>query len=79
MLNDLPTLSHQEQQKAVEKIQELMSQGVSTAEAIKIVSEKSEKRWRVHPESSMRYFFFIMHYNKYSGANSSKITPPSKK
>ena len=40
MLNDLPTLSHQEQQKAVEKIQELMSQGVSTVEAIKIVSEK---------------------------------------
>jgi uncharacterized protein YoaH (UPF0181 family) len=40
MLNDLPTLSHQEQQKAVEKIQELMSQGMSTGEAIKIVAEK---------------------------------------
>ena len=44
MLNDLPTLSHQEQQKAVEKIQELMSQGVSTAEAIKIVSEKIREK-----------------------------------
>ena len=43
MLNDLPTLSHQEQQQAVEKIQELMSQGVSTAEAIRIVSEKIRK------------------------------------
>lgn len=43
MLNDLPTLSHQEQQQAVEKIQELMSQGVSTAEAIRIVSEQIRK------------------------------------
>lgn len=27
MLNDLPTLSHEEQQKAVERIQEMMTQG----------------------------------------------------
>ncbi|MCJ2377155.1 YoaH family protein [Vibrio sp. ZSDZ34] len=40
MLNDLPTLSHEEQQKAVEQIQVLMQQGISTAEAIKIVAEK---------------------------------------
>ena len=40
MLNDLPTLSHEEQQKAVERIQEMMSQGVSTAQAIKIVAEQ---------------------------------------
>lgn len=38
MFDDLPTLSHQEQQEAVEKIQQLMSQGISTAEAIKIVA-----------------------------------------
>ncbi|MBN3495169.1 YoaH family protein [Vibrio neptunius] len=39
MLDDFPPLSHQDQQKAVEKIQQLMAQGVSTAEAIKIVAE----------------------------------------
>jgi uncharacterized protein YoaH (UPF0181 family) len=40
MLNDLPTLTHAEQQAAVERIQELMTQGVSTAEAIKIVAQQ---------------------------------------
>ncbi|GAK84084.1 hypothetical protein JCM19238_1647 [Vibrio ponticus] len=37
MFDDL-SLSHEEQQKAVEEIQKLMTQGVSTAEAIKIVA-----------------------------------------
>ena len=40
MLNDLPTLSHEEQKKAVERIQEMMTQGISTAQAIKIVAEQ---------------------------------------
>ncbi|AXB34456.1 YoaH family protein [Vibrio campbellii] len=40
MFDDLPPLSHQEQQQAVERIQELMQKGTSTAEAIKIVAEK---------------------------------------
>ncbi|WP_112478062.1 YoaH family protein [Vibrio variabilis] len=40
MFDDLPTLSHEEQQAAVEKIQELMKQGISTAQAIKIVAEE---------------------------------------
>ncbi|MEZ8476063.1 YoaH family protein [Vibrio cyclitrophicus] len=40
MLNDLPTLSHEEQQKAVERIQEMMTQGISTAQAIKMVAEQ---------------------------------------
>lgn len=40
MFDDLPPLSHQEQQQAVEKIQELMAKGTSTAEAIKIVAEQ---------------------------------------
>jgi hypothetical protein len=37
---DVPTLTHEEQQKAVEKIQELMRQGVSSGEAIKMISEQ---------------------------------------
>lgn len=40
MFDDLPTLSHEEQQAAVEKIQELMKQGISTAQAIKMVAEE---------------------------------------
>ncbi len=39
MFDDLPPLSHEEQQKAVEQIQELMAKGISTAQAIKIVAE----------------------------------------
>ncbi|MCG6395314.1 YoaH family protein [Vibrio alginolyticus] len=40
MFDDLPPLSHQEQQQAVERIQELMAKGTSTADAIKIVAER---------------------------------------
>ncbi|MDD9175862.1 YoaH family protein [Aliivibrio finisterrensis] len=40
MMLDLPTLTHEEQQQAVEKIQELMRQGVSSGEAIKIISDQ---------------------------------------
>ncbi|MGF1755832.1 YoaH family protein [Vibrio makurazakiensis] len=52
MLNDLPTLSHQEQQKAVERIQELMTQGVSTAQAIKLVAEQIRKEIAEQNESN---------------------------
>ncbi|MCF7353406.1 YoaH family protein [Vibrio sp. CK2-1] len=46
MFDDLPTLSHAEQQAAVEEIQKLMEQGISTAEAIGIVAQRirSEKK-----------------------------------
>ncbi|MGC9550376.1 YoaH family protein [Vibrio metoecus] len=40
MFDDLPTLTHVEQQAAVEQIQKLMTEGVSTAEAIKIIAQK---------------------------------------
>jgi len=43
MFQDLPTLSHQEQQEAVERIQQLMQEGISTAQAIKIVAEDIRK------------------------------------
>ncbi|MFH0258509.1 YoaH family protein [Vibrio rumoiensis] len=43
MFDDIPTLSHAEQQAAVEEIQKLMEQGISTAEAIRIVSQKIRK------------------------------------
>lgn len=40
MFDDLPPLTHEEQQKAVEVIQSLMAEGMSTAEAIKVVAEQ---------------------------------------
>ncbi|MBD1559076.1 YoaH family protein [Vibrio sp. S9_S30] len=43
MFQNLPTLSHQEQQEAVERIQSLMAQGMSTAEAIQIVADEIRK------------------------------------
>ncbi|MEZ8824329.1 YoaH family protein [Vibrio amylolyticus] len=39
MFDDL-SLSHEEQQQAVERIQELMKTGMSTAQAIKLVAEQ---------------------------------------
>ena len=44
MFDDLPTLSHQEQQEAVEEIQKLMAEGMSTAQAIKVVAEQIRER-----------------------------------
>ncbi|BCL72711.1 hypothetical protein VINI7043_22652 [Vibrio nigripulchritudo ATCC 27043] len=46
MFQDLPNLTHEEQQEAVERIQKLMEQGVSTAEAIKIIADeiRNEKK-----------------------------------
>ncbi|WP_153448596.1 YoaH family protein [Vibrio algicola] len=40
MFDDIPTLTHQEQQEAVEEIQKLMQQGMSTGEAIKIIAAR---------------------------------------
>ncbi|WP_295890956.1 YoaH family protein [uncultured Vibrio sp.] len=42
MFDDL-SLSHEEQQQAVERIQELMTTGMSTAQAIKLVAEQIRK------------------------------------
>lgn len=40
MFDDLPPLTHEQQQKAVEEIQKLMAEGMSTAQAIKVVAEQ---------------------------------------
>ncbi len=45
MLNDLPQWTHEEQQKAVEEINKLMAQGISSAEAIKIVADKVRQEY----------------------------------
>ncbi|HAW0088153.1 YoaH family protein [Escherichia coli] len=40
MFAGLPSLTHEQQQKAVERIQELMAQGMSSGQAIALVAEK---------------------------------------
>ncbi|SQI41009.1 Uncharacterized protein conserved in bacteria [Leminorella richardii] len=41
---DFPALSHEEQQKAVEKIQQLMSEGVGSGEAIARVAQEIREK-----------------------------------
>ncbi|RXA24495.1 YoaH family protein [Escherichia coli] len=40
MFAGLPSLTHEQQQKAVERIQELMAQGLSSGQAIALVAEE---------------------------------------
>ncbi|MEW8990868.1 MAG: YoaH family protein [Klebsiella aerogenes] len=40
MFAGLPSLSHEQQQKAVERIQELMAQGMSSGQAIALVADE---------------------------------------
>lgn len=40
MFAGLPALSHEQQQKAVERIQELMASGMSSGEAITLVAQE---------------------------------------
>ena len=44
MFLGMPTLTHEEQQKAVEKIQHLMSEGMSSAEAIQLVAQELREK-----------------------------------
>ena len=44
MFAGLPSLSHEQQQKAVERIQELMSQGMSSGQAITVVAQEIRAR-----------------------------------
>ncbi|MCA6219469.1 MULTISPECIES: YoaH family protein [Photorhabdus] len=46
MFSGMPTLSHQEQQRAVEKIQQLMVEGMSSGEAIALVAQEIREQHR---------------------------------
>lgn len=48
MNSELLNLTHEQQQQAVEKIQQLMQQGMSSGEAIALVAEKLRQS---HPTS----------------------------
>lgn len=44
MLAGLPALTHEQQQQAVERIQQLMTEGMSSGEAIALVAEELRQR-----------------------------------
>lgn len=52
MLSGIPALNHEEQQEAVEKIHQLMADGMSSGEAIALVAqeirEKHQGKKQVH-------------------------------
>ncbi|RKF17472.1 YoaH family protein [Alginatibacterium sediminis] len=50
MFDDLPPLSHAQQQVAVEKIQELMAQGMGSAQAIKVVADQIREQAANKPQ-----------------------------
>ncbi|SFN42138.1 YoaH family protein [Xenorhabdus japonica] len=46
MFSDMPALSHEEQQVAVERIHQLISEGMSSGEAIAIVAQKLREKYQ---------------------------------
>ncbi|WOB92753.1 YoaH family protein [Providencia sp. PROV175] len=52
MFSGMPALNHQEQQEAVEKIHQLMTEGMSSGEAIALVAqeirEKHQGKEQIH-------------------------------
>ena len=48
MFAGLPSLSHEQQQKAVERIHELMAQGISSGQAIALVAEELRATGALH-------------------------------
>ncbi|AJI96108.1 YoaH family protein [Yersinia ruckeri] len=51
MLAGMPSLSHQEQQEAVERIHQLMSEGMSSGEAIGLVAAEIRERHQNDPQA----------------------------
>jgi len=50
MFNGLPALSHQQQQQAVERIQQLMSEGLSSGQAISQVAREIRENYQGEPQ-----------------------------
>ena len=52
MFAGLPSLSHEQQQKAVERIHELMAQGISSGQAIALVASRSSRALKMRMRTS---------------------------
>lgn len=55
MFLGMPTLTHQEQQKAVEKIQTLMADGMSSGEAIQLVAQELREKHTTRESVSIMF------------------------
>ncbi|ATM95450.1 Uncharacterized protein conserved in bacteria [Yersinia frederiksenii] len=51
MLAGMPSLSHEEQQEAVERIHKFMSEGMSSGEAIALVAAEIRERHQNDPQA----------------------------
>ncbi|HHB1474731.1 TPA: YoaH family protein [Yersinia enterocolitica] len=51
MLAGMPSLSHEEQQEAVERIHQFMSEGMSSGEAIALVAAEIRERYQNDPQA----------------------------
>ncbi|MFS1537941.1 MAG: YoaH family protein [Candidatus Phlomobacter fragariae] len=47
MFSNMPTLNNQEQQEAVERIHQLMANGISSGEAIALVAKEIRKKYAI--------------------------------
>ncbi|MBD1227293.1 YoaH family protein [Xenorhabdus griffiniae] len=50
MFSGMPALSHEEQQAAVERIHQLISEGMGSGEAIAIVAQELREKHRNHEQ-----------------------------
>ncbi len=66
MFAGLPSLSHEQQQKAVERIHELMAQGISSGQAIALVAESCAQR--IPASRSSRALKMRMRTSNYTAA-----------
>ncbi|MEQ4922305.1 YoaH family protein [Proteus hauseri] len=55
MFLGMPTLTHEEQQKAVEKIQTLMADGMSSGEAIQLVAQELREKHTTRESVSIMF------------------------
>lgn len=53
MLTDMPSISHQEQQKAAEKVHQLISTGMSSAEVITLVAQEIRMQHKDDPQVTL--------------------------
>lgn len=55
MLSGIPSLNHQQQQEAVDRIHQLMADGMSSGEAIAIVAQEIREKYRDSEQIQVRF------------------------
>lgn len=55
MFSGMPVLSHEEQQAAVERIHQLISEGMGSGEAIAIIAQELREKHRNHEQITVLF------------------------